>query len=95
MMVGERKAARRRLVKAEVRVLVAVKLQQWADDITYSGKPDGRMKPFDEWATDDPFVRLCRLYEFTPEDLVKVLEGLAEESEYRAIRTGYEEAWSE
>jgi hypothetical protein len=79
------KRERTRLAKADLRVLMAVKLQQWADDLRFAGTPGGLI-PFDQWDADDPFVWLAIEHELSAVDLAKLLVALADEAEARAER---------
>jgi hypothetical protein len=91
MFRGIRKATRKKLAKSEGYMLVACSAQRWADEI--GGKE--RMKRFEDWGHDDPFVTLARTYGLTKDDLVKLFTQIGQELEDRALRLGYDQHWDE
>lgn len=72
-----------------------MKTESWRRDILGIPDADGRLRviPFDQWPDDDPFRRLCRVYQLSAGDLAKVLTEIGGELEVRAMRAGYEDAW--
>lgn len=81
------KRERVKAARAETWLHLAVTAQRWADDITGH---DG-VKPFEEWPDDDPHRVMCRTYDLTPADLVRLLADVAQSCEDRALRLGYGE----
>jgi hypothetical protein len=87
------KRQRTRLAKSELWLLLAMKAQEWADDIAKSTRPDAGITPFERWGAEDVFVDLATRYGLSPADLARLLTACANELENRAERSGYGEAW--
>lgn len=85
-----RKAARMRLLKAELLIELASVTLRWANDVSDA---DTKTIPFAEWPHDDPLRKLADTYDLTGDDLAKILNQLGDELENRADRAGYDEAW--
>lgn len=85
------KRERKRLAKAELWLLLAIKAQKWSSECVGA---DGS-RPMSEWGDDDPMVTLCRTYDLTAADLSRLLTTMGDELERRALRAGYEDAWVE
>lgn len=84
--MGERK----RLAKAELLMELAVHAQTHVVMLQGTG-----VTRFENWPADDPMVRIARIYALTPKELAKLMEGLANDLEARALRCGYDEHWEE
>lgn len=87
------KRERMRLARSELLVALAVKTLEWQYDLDGTNAARGKVLPFDQWPPDDPFRDMCARYNLAPTDLAKLLDGLGQQLEDRAERTGYEEAW--
>ena len=87
------KRERRRLVKAELLLQLAVKAEQWATTLTEAGTGEGsrRLPAVEEWGPGDPLAALCRTYGLTPRELAQVCSSIGGELEGRALRAGYDE----
>lgn len=84
------KARRRRLARAELLMLAAMKVQEWADD---AGDRNDHTIPFMQWPASDPFREIGLMYGLTGEDLALILDDMAQLLEDKAERFGYEETW--
>lgn len=90
--VRVRKSERMRLAKAELLLSLAMKAQEWADDVSDA---NSMTKPFEQWPDDDRFKQLAITYGLTGRDLGSILTKLAQQLEDRADRAGYDETWLE
>lgn len=84
------KRKRAQLARSELLVLLAVKAQEWADDC---GDLNDDTIPFEKWPDDESFVAIAKRYGLTGRDLCRLLSRIAQETEDRAVRAGYERAW--
>jgi hypothetical protein len=85
------KRQRRRLARAELLMQLATTAERWSREV--AGTEPG-CRPIAEWGEADPMVTICRTYDLTAADVARVLTELAEQLENRALRGGYEEAWT-
>lgn len=95
---GTAKAARMRLVKAELTQMLAnycLSKQHDLDGTNASADTptDRRVLPVHEWPADDPFRVLMDTYDLTALDLAKIYDQLGEMLEAKADRGGYSETW--
>lgn len=88
------KRERVRLARAELLVHLATTLERWRGDLLREGNQNGALPP-DEWPADDPFVSLARTYGLSWKDLARICDGLGDDLERRAIRTGYDDHWDD
>jgi hypothetical protein len=80
------KRDRRRLTRSELWLVLAVKTEEWAKQVT---DQDTTTMPFAEWPADDSLRVLCRKYDLTPADLAGVLREVGAEAERKAEAAGY------
>lgn len=85
---GKRK--RTRLARSELWMALAVHTQHWANRVRSDA--DGFL-PFDQWPADDPFRKLCTIYDLTPEELAKHIEKIGGACETHAVNTGFGDDW--
>lgn len=81
------KRERTKRAKAEVWLYLAVSAQRWADDVA----DKGGARPFAEWPDDDPLRTICRELDLTPAELSKIIDGIAQQAEDRAMYYGFGE----
>lgn len=86
------KRDRTRLARAELWLHLAMTAERWA---RYCEDAEPGVIPFAEYPADDPLVTLCRTYDLSPQDLARAARSVAQQAENRAIRGGYEEAWTD
>jgi hypothetical protein len=84
------KRTRTRLARSELWMAIAVQTQAWANRVRSDA--DGYL-PFDQWPTDDPFRKLCTIYDLTPEELAKLIEKIGGACETRSVNSGYGDDW--
>lgn len=91
-----KKSVRTRLARSELLLFLAVEAEEWRRAVE-NRHPS--YKPFEEWSNEpdeeDSLAKLARVYDLTGADLGKILGGLGDELERRAMRAGYDEAWVE
>ena len=92
------KRDRTRWLKYELWLQLAVKMQQWADDIDparIGETPAQRgLRPFEEWEDEssraigqpDFWHSLCRKYRIPKEELAKVMVDVAQQVENKALQ---------
>jgi hypothetical protein len=91
------KRQRTSLLKFDLWMQLAVKMQEWANDIDparIGDTPAQRgVRPFEEWEDDsdraigqpDYWHSLCRKYRITKEELAKVMTDVAQQVENKAL----------
>jgi hypothetical protein len=84
----EPKRRRVQLAKSELLLHLAMTAERWSRECE-STQPG--VIPFDQWPDDDPLVTLCRTYQLSPADMARACRQIAEETEGRAMRAGYED----
>lgn len=89
---GQSPREKRQIAKSRVWLFLAIKADQWADDI--DGK-SGDVRPFDEWPADDPHRELAAASGLTATDLAQVYRQVAAEAENRAMKAGYDRVFEE
>lgn len=85
---------RKRMARATLWLHLAMKAEDWADQLTGTAVTDGCGFPvaaYDDWPDHDPLKRLCLVLDLTPAQLADVLHELGQRCEDKADRLGYDE----
>jgi hypothetical protein len=90
---GMGKREKIRFARSELWLLLAIKAQQWAEDIDPDRLDPGRpVTPFETWPDADPFKEIATKYGLTKTDISRILVKQADMLEHRAEASGYAES---
>lgn len=85
---------RRRMARSVMWLHLAMKAEQWADELTGRADTDGcgfALAPYEDWSPSDPLRRICIVLDLTPAQLAEVLHDMGQLCEDKADRLGYDE----